>query len=176
MSRKVKYDLAFKLRCVKDVLEKHQSIVRVSDSVGINEVLLRKWLQDYEIGGSKGLGPKVSNRTYSSSFKLNVLKAIENENLSLKDARLRFRIPSDSTIITWQRNFATFGVNGLESKPKGRPITMNRKPKAPLTRLEELELENERLRCENAFLKKLRALIQAEEEQRRGLSQKPYKN
>ncbi|WP_187287932.1 hypothetical protein [Leadbetterella byssophila] len=53
---------------------------------------------------------------------------------------------------------------------------MNRKPKAPLTRLEELELENERLRCENAFLKKLRALIQAEEEQRRGQSQKPYKN
>ncbi|MFS0490384.1 transposase, partial [Leadbetterella byssophila] len=50
MSRKVKYDLAFKLRCVKDVLEKHQSIVRVSDSVGINEVLLRKWLQEYEIG------------------------------------------------------------------------------------------------------------------------------
>ncbi len=176
MSRKVKYDLAFKLRCVKDVLEKHRSIVEVSRRKSFHKDLLRKWLQDYEIGGSKGLEPKVSNRTYSPSFKLKVLKTIEREHLSLKSARLRFHIPSDSIIINWQKNFSTFGINGLQSKPKGRPITMNRKPKAPLTRLEELELENERLRCENAFLKKLRALIQAEEKQRRGLSQKPYKN
>jgi transposase len=38
-----------------------------------------------------------------------------------------------------------------------------RKSDKPLTREEELILENERLRCENALLKKLQALIQAEE-------------
>jgi transposase len=176
MSRKVKYDLAFKLRCVKDVLEKHRSIIDVSRRKSLHKDLLRKWLKDYEMDGLKGLEPKITNGIYSPSFKLNVLKTIERERLSIKGARLKFHIPSDSTIITWQKNFATFGINGLQSKPKGRPTTMNRKPKAPLTRLEELELENERLRCENAFLKKLRALIQAEEKQRRGLSQKPYKN
>ena len=38
-----------------------------------------------------------------------------------------------------------------------------RKTDKPLTREEELLLENERLRCENDYLKKLQALIQAEE-------------
>ena len=38
-----------------------------------------------------------------------------------------------------------------------------RKSDKPLTREEELLLENEKLRCENALLKKLQALIQAEE-------------
>ena len=37
------------------------------------------------------------------------------------------------------------------------------KSQKPLTREEELLLEIERLRCENAFLKKFNALIQAEE-------------
>lgn len=39
-----------------------------------------------------------------------------------------------------------------------------RKSDKPLTREEELLLENERLRCEVALLKKFNALIQAEEE------------
>jgi transposase len=38
-----------------------------------------------------------------------------------------------------------------------------RKSDKPLTREEELLLENEALRCENELLKKLQALIQAEE-------------
>jgi transposase len=38
-----------------------------------------------------------------------------------------------------------------------------RKSDKALTREEELLIENERLRCENALLKKLQALIQAEE-------------
>jgi transposase len=38
-----------------------------------------------------------------------------------------------------------------------------RKSDKPLTREEELLLENEALRCENDLLKKLQALIQAEE-------------
>ncbi len=39
-----------------------------------------------------------------------------------------------------------------------------RKSNKLLTREEELLLENEALRCENDFLKKLQALIQAEEQ------------
>ena len=42
-----------------------------------------------------------------------------------------------------------------------------RKSDKPLTREEELLQEIERLRCENALLKKLQALIQAEEEAKR---------
>ncbi len=38
-----------------------------------------------------------------------------------------------------------------------------RKSEKPLTKEEELLLENEKLRCENDYLKKLQALILAEE-------------
>jgi transposase len=89
--------------------------------------------------------------------------------LSLSETRLKFNISSDSIIIKWQKDFTTFGIEGLQSKPKGRPKSMSdfkrkkRKSDKPLTREEELLLENESLRCQLDILKKLQALIQAEE-------------
>lgn len=51
-----------------------------------------------------------------------------------------------------------------------------RKSDQPLTREEELLLENERLRAEVDFLKKFNALIQAEENKLKGKKNKPLKN
>ena len=82
-------------------------------------------------------------------------------------AGVRFNIPNISMILKWKKDFANFGLEGLESKPKGKPKSMSnfkrkkRKSDKPLTREEELLKENERLRCENELLKKLQALIQA---------------
>jgi transposase len=80
---------------------------------------------------------------------------------------LRFNIPNIAIILKWKKDFANFGIEGLQPKQKGRPISMSnfkgkkRKTDKPLTREEELLKENERLRCENELLKKLQALIQA---------------
>ncbi len=110
------------------------------------------------------------NQDYSIDFKLKVLKAITEQHLSLLQAYVKFNIPTRSIIAKWQRDFTNFGIEGLTKKPKGRPKSMNnfkrkkRKSDKPQTREEELLLENEALRCENALLKKLQALIQAEEE------------
>ena len=89
--------------------------------------------------------------------------------LSLREARLKFNLSSDSVIIKWKKDFANFGIEGLKPKPKGRSKSMTnfkrkkRKSDKPLTREEELMAEIEILRCENDLLKKLHALIQAEE-------------
>jgi transposase len=166
MERKVKYVYAFKLECVELVLKKHHSIVYVSKLKGPNESNIRKWISVYKSYGKAGLLPR-KNQVYPISFKLKVLKAIEKEFLSLQETRLKFNIPTDSIIVKWKKDFANFGVEGLQPKPKGRPISMSdfkrkkRKSDKPLTREEELLKENERLRCENALLKKLDALIQA---------------
>jgi transposase len=82
-------------------------------------------------------------------------------------------------IIDWKRKFEEFGLAGLVNKPKG--IKLMEKPKYakklkfkhPLTREQELLLELQSLRAENALLKKLQALIQAEEEANK---RKPFKN
>lgn len=168
MERKVKYDYAFKLECVELVLENHYTADYVSKLKGLNESNIRKWVNFYREFGKEGLMPR-KNRSYSVSFKMEVLNAIEQEYLSLREVCLKFNIASESVIIKWQKDFTIFGVDGLHPKSKGRPKSMSNfkrkkhKSDKPLTREEELLLENEALRCELAFLKKLQALIQAEE-------------
>ena len=165
MERKLKYDYAFKLECVQLVLESHYSCESVSKEKGPNESNIRKWVGFYNQYGKTGLLPR-KNRHYSTDFKLKVLQCIDDDYLSLSEACLKFNVTSESVIIKWQKDFITFGIAGLQPKPKGRPKSMSdykRKTDKPLTREEELLLENERLRCENALLKKLQALIQAEE-------------
>ena len=61
------------------------------------------------------------------------------------------------------KKFNEQGVEGLKSKSKGRP-SMSKKPKnskkrekTKLDRVEALERENELLRLENVYLKKLKA-------------------
>jgi len=167
MERKVKYDYAFKLECVELVTNEHYSCASVSNKKDISESNIRKWVSFYREYGKVGLLPR-SNRVYSIDFKQKVLLSIDRDSLSLREARLKFNIPTDSTIIKWKGDFANFGLKGLEPKPKGRQKSMSnfkrkkRKSDQPLTREEELLLENEALRCELDFLKKLQALIQAE--------------
>jgi len=168
MERKVKYDYTFKLECVDLVVKQHHSIESVSTKKGISESNIRKWVSFYKEYGKTSLLPR-KNHFYSIDFKLNVLRSIDKDLLSLREARLRFNIPTDSTIIKWKRDFTNFGLQGLQPKTKGRPKSMSdfkrkkRKSDKPLTKEEELLLENEALRCENDLLKKLHALIQAEE-------------
>ena len=165
MGRKVKYDLAFKIDCVNSVLENHLSIGSVAREKGVNETSIKMWLKFYLHYGVTGLLPK-NNSRYSISFKRKVLKEIEDRNLNLAEACLRFNITAKSVILKWRRDYEKSGILGLENKPRGRPPTMDikrkkRKSAKPLTREEELLKELEYLRAENAVLKKLDALILA---------------
>jgi transposase len=133
--------------------------------------MLRKWFGIYKVYGKAGLHPRM-NTSYTVDFKLMVLKTMESKPSSLSSIRLQFNIPTDSIILKWQKDFAKFGINGLQPKPRGRPTSMitnkpkKRKTDKPLTRVEELLKENERLRCENELLKKLHALAQAKKNQK----------
>ena len=167
MERKVKYDYEFKLQCVNEVLVKNYSINSVAKQYKLRVSNLCKWIGFYRKFGKEGLLPR-KNQKYSIEFKLRVLQGIEKKSLSLEEACIEFNIPSDSVIIQWQKNYQKLGVSGLNNKPKGRPKSMTfkrakKKSNKPLTREEELLLEIESLRCENALLKKFNALVQAEE-------------
>jgi transposase len=167
MERKVKYDYAFKLECVKLVIEQYYSCESVSNEKSISESNVRRWVSFYREYGTIGLLPR-KNRVYSIDFKQKVLLSIDKDLLSLRETRLKFNIPSDSIIVKWKRDFANFGLGGLTPKAKGRPRSMNFKRKKrtsdkPLTREEELLKELEYLRAENEILKKFNALVQAQQ-------------
>jgi transposase len=167
MERKVKYNYEFKLRCVYEVLDNNRSVYSVAEENNFDESNLRKWIVFYQEYGSQGLLPK-RNQIYTIDFKQNVLETIEKKSLSLREACIEFNVPSEFVIFQWQKKYKARGILGLEDKPKGRPLSMNfkrakKKSNKPLTREEELLLEIESLRCENALLKKFNALVQAEE-------------
>jgi transposase-like protein len=98
MERKVKYDYGFKLECVKLVLENHYSCDYVSNQKGLNESNIRKWVGFYKQYGSIGLLPR-KNQSYSVNFKLKVIKSIDKDLLSLRDASIKFNIPDTGIIV-----------------------------------------------------------------------------
>ena len=51
MERKVKYDYAFKIECIKLITEQRYSYESVSKLKGIHESIIRKWLKFYEAYG-----------------------------------------------------------------------------------------------------------------------------
>lgn len=167
MSRKIKYSLDFKLSAVKQVLDFKFSIRHVSYEIGINKSQLKKWIRYYQTYGLEGLIPRSKNNHYTPDFKLKVISQVQKRGLSFKQASLKFDIPSDSTVLRWYQTYEREGKSGFY-KPRGRPKKLKannskKKSKKPLTREQELLIENESLRCELDLLKKLQALAQARE-------------
>jgi transposase len=162
MSKKKKNDLAFKLKCIKAYDEQGLGFKVIGKLYDVNPSQIQLWHSFYQCYGVKGIEQRTYT-SYSTAFKLKVVQYLQSNLISLKDACVKFNISRESVIISWQRAYAQNGADGLISQPKGRKVIMkNRSTKEskPLTREEELLQENEYLRTELAFLKKLRALAQ----------------
>lgn len=101
---------------------------------------------------------KTSNNKYSVELKKEMIDKVLLERQSIIQTSLEYGLPSFATLSIWIANFKKNGYNIVEN-PRGRR-TMERKPKKKeeLSELEKLKIENEYLRTENAYLKKLREL------------------
>jgi transposase-like protein len=89
------------------------------------------------------------------------------QGLSQSEVALTFNISSPALISHWHKAYRLHGMSGLTPKPKGRgamtkPVITN-KPDDEKTPT-ELKRELQYLRAENAYLKKLDALLKAEEQ------------
>jgi len=162
-----KHSTEFKLEVVKYRIDGKHGSVATSKFFGIDESTVRKWVGAYTLHGLLGLKKPYSH--YSIEFKLKVIRAISSGELSVRQACAHFNIPTQSTILTWQRLYNEGGIDALTRKPRGRPKRMSTPPKPyqpsdkPVEELtpEELLLEVQYRRAEVAYLKKLDALIQA---------------
>lgn len=175
MTKKKKHSFDFKLHCVKQILELHRSAESISKEHSLTCSMVKRWLITYEQIGLEGLRPRKKKRIFSPSFKFDVLRTIQVENLTLSEAVLRFDLSTEALIIDWRKRLDKFGLAGLDPRPTGRPSMakkenlIKRKPRKsdpPLSREAELLRENEYLRAENALLKKLQALVQADKKRK----------
>ena len=98
------------------------------------------------------------NKRYTPEFKITVVETMHKEGLSHREAARQFEINSHDTITKWERIYLEEGKDGLYVERRGRKST-GRPPKLKKEVEEDLISEVQRLRAENAYLKKLNALV-----------------
>lgn len=161
-----KYDEQFRLQVVQHYLAGTDGYRAIGLRFGLDAKMVKRWVEWYDAHGIDGLRKKFT--AYSAEFKLSVLQCIWDNELSYSQAAARFNIRNPSAISVWERAYRDGGIEALNARPRGRPKKMS----APLTKpepagddekrtREELLAELQQLRMENAYLKKLRALVQA---------------
>ena len=105
----------------------------------------------------------VPNKKYTGEFKQMVIEAMRNEGLSCVETAERFEL-RHKRVQDWERIYLAEGPEGLYIDHRGRGNT-GRPRKLPREIEEDLLAENQRLKAELAYLKKLQALV-SEREQR----------
>jgi transposase len=162
-----KYDEQFRLRLVKACLREGTTVGDVARRHGVDYSMLRRWVASYREHGSAGLRRKYSR--YDAQFKMMVLQRMWREGLSHREVTTLFDIRDAGAVARWERLYHEGGIDALSPAPRRPPRKMatSQPPKpteeaAPETRTrEELLKENEFLRAEVAYLKKLDALLKA---------------
>lgn len=107
----------------------------------------------------------IPNKRYTGEFKQKVVETMHKEKLSYSETAREFDIPQgDKTVARWERIYLEEGPEGLYVDRRGRASAASgtkkgRPPKLDKKVEEDLIAEVQRLRAENAYLKKLNALV-----------------
>jgi transposase len=158
-----KYKAEFKLEVVKSFLAGDGGAKLLARRWSVPEEKVRTWVSHYRLHGINGLRPKRS--AYSAHFKLEVLSHQDREQLSSRQVAAIYDIRNPNQVVVWRRILDEGGVAALESKKQCRPDMKSTRSRpepsstAPPDSAHSLREENERLRAEVAYLKKLHALI-----------------
>jgi len=161
------YPYEIKLAVVKYVLEEGHSRKEAAQRYDVSCTVVEKWVNLYQNHGKEGLlsrNRRSQQQNFTGKFKLNVLEYMEENNLSYTQTAAIFCIDV-VTVSRWARRYREEGAEALFKDNYGRNMLMtdkgDRRPsKAEGETGENLREEIERLRMENAYLKKLNALIQ----------------
>ena len=99
----------------------------------------------------------VPNKRYTPEFKKMVVEAVRDHHMSYAEAEKQYDV-AHGRIQKWERIYLTEGAEGFEIERRGRG-SKGRPSKLPKDVEEDLLKEVQRLRAENAYLKKLQALV-----------------
>ncbi len=98
------------------------------------------------------------DKRYTGEFKQMVGETMMREKLSYCEAARQFDVSDHNRVSSWERIYLMEGPEGLYIERRGRGIK-GRPQQFPKEVEEDLLKEVQRLRAENAYLKKLQALV-----------------
>lgn len=151
-----------KLSAVQRYLSNAESYATIASSIGAVKSEVMNWVKQFEHNGLEAFNK--SYTSYPVEFKLDVLNYMNTHGTSPNETAAMFNIPSPRIIRKWRIYFESRGIDALNPKKKGRPSMKEDKKSTPVEgSTEALQAEIERLRMENAYLKKLNALVQSKE-------------
>lgn len=159
-----KYSEEEKIRAIK-AIQNGISVREAAKEFGINESVLSRSYRLLEKHGEEGLTSHLYN--WTAEQKEQVLMYKRDNQLTCQEVSIQLGISGSSTIWQWEQHYLENGIEGLENKKKGRKPRVT-KPKPPKTREEELLDRILYLEAENAYLKKLNALVAERENRERG--------
>ena len=115
------------------------------------------------------------NKKYSPEFKISVILDMRNNCLSYSETMRKHFLDLGTRnfrfLKQWERKYLEEGIEGLVKDNRGRPSVngkrCGRPPKLDKQVEEDLIAENQRLRMENEYLKKLNALVRERIERER---------
>ena len=103
-------------------------------------------------------------RKHSAEFKIGVIMDMRENHLGLRETARKYDV-NHAVILKWERIYLEEGAEGLMKERRGRACAASgtrkgRPPKLDKRVEEDLIAENQRLRMEIEYLKKLDALVQ----------------
>ena len=162
----MKYSEKFKQKAINRYLEGDKGYKLVAREFGMSAPVLRRWVLWHRNHGAASLTRKTGQ--YSAEFKLSVLQYMWDNSLSYTKAAAAFNVRGVQSVATWARRYRENGVQGLEHARKSLSIVIQTPPIPVIPAAEDdkrtreaLLRENELLRMEVAYLKKVDALLQA---------------
>ena len=123
---------------------------------------IRKWEKVYELYGENGLEHRSRHWTYEDRINA-VQRVLDGESYCKIAHSLGMLV--ETQVLNWHRKYLELGWDGLKLDGRGRKRKMGNKPNKPSKSksqegIVELRKRLEYLEAENAYLKKLAALVQ----------------
>ncbi|MDF2636769.1 MAG: transposase [Pelosinus sp.] len=167
-----KYNSEFKLKTVEAVLNDGRTAREASATYGVNKADVQKWVAAYQAHGLAGIEKK--RVSYSGEFKQAVIEDMRENGLSMRQTAAKYNLGNHTIVAKWERIYLEEGVQGLYVERRGQSARTKEERSHKLSKEKEEDLiaENQRLRMEVEYLKKLNALVQERERLERNIKRK----
>lgn len=154
-----------KLSAIKEYLKGKETCSEIARSINMNPSDLLLLIKRYQLHGSKAFRKGYTQHT--KQFKLDVLSYMDEHGTSIRETTAIFNLSSATSIRIWKKQFELGGLDALESRKKEHLMMKKQNQSSnkneSTNEIKALQAELEYLRMENAYLKKLNALVQERE-------------